>query len=165
MTSNVINLSTYGKAISLDDQGVYFVLNASTGAVQSVFQLVYDDEWYLYQLEKAEKEDEASWAIMSEGADYPLISVPTTELRRHFSKPEYAEPRGAWQAIRNSKYGFGKFTPADANEDVSHAMILFSGDEMLMPVRIHKANEETLKRAEQALGNAEQAANKEVALT
>lgn len=149
MTSNVVNLPTYGKAISLDDQGVYFILNASTGSVQSIFQLVYDEEWYLYQL-LASNEEEASWTIMAEDNNYPLMSVPTTELARHFSKPEYAEPRGAWQVIRNSKYGFGKFTPVDANEPVGHAMIMFSGSEMLMPVRVHKANEETLRRAEQA---------------
>jgi len=150
MTSNVINLPTYGKAITLDDQGIYFILNASTGAIQSIFQLVYDDEWYLFQLEKTAEDNEPNWSIMAKDNDYPLMSVPTTELRRHFSKPEYAEPRGAWQIIRNGKYGFGKFTPVDPEEPVGHAMIMFSGDEMLMPVRIHKADEETLKRAEAA---------------
>lgn len=150
MTSNVINLPTYGKAISLDDQGIYFILNASTGAIQSVFQLVYDDEWYLYQLEHTNEDSEPNWAIMAEHEDYSLMSVPTTELAHHFSKPEYAEPRGAWQVIRNSKYGFGKFTPVASNEPIGHAMIMFSGNEMLAPVRIHKADDETLKRAEQA---------------
>lgn len=149
MTSNVINLPTYGKAISLDDQGVYFVLNESTSAVQSIFQLAYDDEWYLYQLEKTSNEDEARWAIMAEGEDFSLMSMPTAELARYFSRPEYAEPRGAWQVIRNGKYGFGKFTPVDQNEPISHAMLLFSDNEMLEPVRIYKANEETLNRAEQ----------------
>jgi hypothetical protein len=151
MTSNVVNLPTYGKAISLDDQGIYFTLNASTGAVQSIFQLVYDDDWYLYQLEASDREGEATWSIMAKKHDYALMSVPTTELTRHFSKPEFAEPRGAWQIIRNSTYGFGKFTPVDSNEPVGHAMIMFSGAEMLMPVRIHKADEETLKRAEAAV--------------
>ncbi len=150
MNSNVINLPTYGKAISLDDQGIYFILNASTGAIQSIFQLVYDDEWYLYQLEKTADDNEPNWSIMAEGTDYALTSVPTTELRRHFSKPEFAEPRGAWQVIRNAKYGFGKFTPVDASEPEGHAMIMFSGEEMLMPVRIHKADDETLRRAEAA---------------
>mgnify|MGYP001827413656 CR=1 FL=1 len=150
MTSNVINLPTYGKAITLDDQGIYFILNASTGKIQSIFQLVYDDEWYMYQLENSDHDSEPNWAIMAEDADYPLMSIPTTELHRHFSKPEYAEPRGAWQVIRNSKYGFGKFTPADTNAPMGHAMIIFSGSEMLMPVRIHKADDETLKRAEEA---------------
>lgn len=150
MTSNVINLPTYGKAISLDDEGIYFILNASTGRMQSIFQLVYDDEWYLYQLASDEDDKEPNWSIMAEGTDYSLTSVPTTELRRYFSKPEFAEPRGAWQVIRNAKYGFGKFTPVDANEPIGHAMMMFSGDEMLMPVRIHKADDETLKRAAQA---------------
>ncbi len=163
MTSNVVNLPTYGKAISLDDEGIYFVLNASTGAVQSIFQLVYEDDWYLYQLEATGREDEASWSIMAEGNSYPLISVPTTELARHFSKPEYAEPRGAWQVIRNSKYGFGKFTPVNKDEPVGHAMILFQDNEMLMPVRIHKADEETLRRAEAAALLADEA-EKETAL-
>lgn len=150
MTSNVINLPTYGKAITLDDQGIYFILNASTGAVQSIFQLAYDDDWYLFQLERTTEGREPNWSIMAEGGDVPLMSVPTNELRRHFSIPEFAEPRGAWQVIRNAKYGFGKFTPVDTDEPVSHAMIMFVGDEMLMPVRIHKADDETLKRAAKA---------------
>lgn len=150
MTSNVINLPTYGKAISLDDQGVYFVLNESTSTVQSIFQLAYDDEWYLYQLEKTSVEDEARWSVMAEGDDLTLMSMPTAELTKYFSRPEYAEPRGAWQVIRNGKYGFGKFTPVDQSQPISHAMLLFSDNEMLEPVRIHKADEETLNRAEQA---------------
>jgi hypothetical protein len=150
MTSNVVNLPTYGKAISLDDEGVYFILNSSTGAVQSIFQLVYDDDWYLYQLEVAATEGDASWSILAEGNSYALISLPSTELARHFSKPEYAEPRGAWQVIKNAKYGFGKFTPIAADAPVEHALIMFKDNEMVMPVRIHKANEETLNRAEAA---------------
>ncbi len=153
MTSNVINLPTYGKAITLDDEGLYFILNASTGGIQSIFQLVYDDEWYLFQLAQTDNDNEPNWSVMGEEKDYALMSVPTTELRRQFSKPEFAEPRGAWQVIRNGKYGFGKFTPVDSNEPVGHAMIMYSGDEMLMPVRIHKADDETLKRAEAAQAN------------
>jgi len=149
MTSNVVNLPTYGKAISLDDQGVYFTLNPSTGSVHSIIQLVYDDEWYLFQLQKTGQEDEAGWVMMTEEIDGALVSVPTVELRRYFSKPEYAEPRGAWQVIRNSKFGFGKFTPADDADIVYHAIMAFSGDEMYTPVRLHKADKETLRRAEQ----------------
>jgi hypothetical protein len=150
MTSNVINLPTYGKAIGLDDQGVYFTLNPSTGSVHSILQLVYDDEWYLFQLQKTGQEDEAGWIMMTEEVDSALVSVSTTELRRHFSKLEYEEPRGAWQIIRNAKFGFGKFTPANQEEIVCHAIMVFSGDEMHAPVRLYKADEETLKRAEQA---------------
>lgn len=149
MTNNVVNLPTYGKAISLDDQGVYFTLNPSTGSVHSIIQLVYDDEWYLFQLQKTGQEDEAGWIMMTEEVNGALVSVSTTELRKHFSKPEYAEPRGAWQIIRNSKFGFGKFTPADEEDIVCHAVMVFSGDEMHQPVRLHKADEKTLRRAEQ----------------
>ena len=150
MTSNVINLPTYGKAITLDDQGIYFILNAATGSIQSIFQLVYDDEWYMYQLENSDDDSEPNWSIMAEESDYSLVSVPTRELHRHFSKPEFLEPRGAWQVIRNSKYGFGKFTPVNSDEPMGHAVIMYDGDEMRMPVRIHKADEETLRRAEAA---------------
>ncbi len=149
MTSNVVNLPTYGKAITLDDEGIYFTLNANTGTVHSIFQLVYDEDWYLYQLEKT-SEVEGTWRIMAEKLNYALMSMPTADLRHHFSKPEYAEPRGAWQVIRNTKFGFGKFTPANQNEPVAHAMIVFIGNEMQTPVRIYKADNETLKRAEQA---------------
>ncbi len=155
MTSNVVNLPTYGKAISLDDEGVYFTLNPSTGAVHSIIQLVYDDEWYLFQLQKTGQVDEAGWIMMTEEIDGSLVSIPTLELRRYFSKPEYAEPRGAWQVIRNSKFGFGKFTPADESDTVYHAVIVFSGDEMHTPVRLHKADNETLSRAEQAVEQTE----------
>lgn len=150
MTANVVNLPTYGQAISLEDEGIYFLLNASNGKLQSIFQLVYDDEWYLYQLTSTAEGEEPTWSIMAEKEDYRLVSMSTSELSHHFSKPEYAEPRGAWQVIRNSKYGFAKFTPADDEMPVGHAMLMFSGEEMLSPVRIHKADEETLRRAEQA---------------
>lgn len=149
MTNNVVNLPTYGKAISLDDQGVYFTLNPSTGSVHSIIQLVYDDEWYLFQLQRTAHENEAGWIMMTEEVNGALVSVPTTELRRHFAKPEFEEPRGAWQIIRNSRFGFGKFTPASEENGVCHALMAFSGDEMHHPVRLYKADEETLKRAEQ----------------
>jgi len=87
---------------------------------------------------------------MAEGDDASLVSVPTNELRHHFSKPEFIEPIGAWQVIRNAKYGFGKFTSVDTNDPIGYAIIMFDNDEMQMPVRIHKADDETLKRAEEA---------------
>lgn len=149
MTSNVVNLSTYGRAISLDDQGIYFTLNPSTGLVHSIIQLVYDEEWYLFQLQKTGQPDEAGWIMMTEEVDGALISIPSIELRQHFSKPEYAEPRGAWQVMRNTKFGFGKFTPADQDDTVCHAIMVFSGDEMHPPVRLYKADKETLRMAEQ----------------
>ena len=102
MTQNIVNLPKHGKAITLDDQGVYFTLNQSTGSVHSIIQLVYDDEWHLFQLQKTENADEAGWVMMTEEIDGALVSMPTAELRRNFTKPEYEEPRGAWQVIRNT---------------------------------------------------------------
>lgn len=52
--------------------------------------------------------------------------------------------------IRNTKFGFGKFTPADSEALVCHAIMMFAGDEMLNPSRLYKADEENLRRAEQA---------------
>ena len=144
--NNVFNLPIYGKPIELDDQGVYFAKNKKTGAINNVFQLVYEDEdWYLYQLKNTSKEGEMGWVILADNGDYPLKSLATEEIRRHFDKPEYAEPKGAWQLMRNSRYGFGKFTPVHADEEVKYAMILFSGTEMLVPLLINKAEDEVLQ--------------------
>ena len=144
--NNVFNLPIYGKPIELDDQGVYFAKNKKTGAINNVFQLVYEDEdWYLYQLKNTSKDGEMGWVILADNGDYPLKSLATEEIRRHFDKPEYAEPKGAWQLMRNSRYGFGKFTPVHAEEEVKYAMILFSGTEMLVPLLINKAEDEVLQ--------------------
>lgn len=144
--NNVFNLPIYGKPIELDDQGVYFAKNKKNGAINNVFQLVYEDEdWYLYQLKNTSKDGEMGWVILADNGDYPLKSLVTEEIRRHFDKPEYAEPKGAWQLMRNSRYGFGKFTPVHADEEVKYAMILFSGTEMLVPLLINKAEDEVLQ--------------------
>ena len=150
--SNVFNLLVYGKPIELEDQGVYFAKNKKTGAINNVFHLIYEEsEWYLYQLKNTRKDGEMGWVILADNGDYPLKSVATDEIRHHFDKPEYAEPKGAWQLMRNSRYGFGKFTPLHAEDDIKYAMILFSGAEMpelpkmLVPLLIQKAEDEVLK--------------------
>jgi hypothetical protein len=155
MASNVLSFPTFGKAITLDDKGIYYTMNTSTGSIHSVFQLIYEDDWYLYQLQRTSIEDEYCWALMTENVDYSLSSMTSEQIRHHFSKPEYAEPKGAWQVIRNSKYGFGKFTPTKANDPLRYAMILFSGNEMLMPVLIHKADEDVLQKVEEVAQHAE----------
>ena len=125
--SNVFNLPVYGRPIELEDQGVYFARNKKTGAINNLFHLVYQEgEWYLYQLKNTSKDGEMGWVILADYGDYPLKSVATEEIRHHFDKPEYAEPKGAWQLMRNSRYGFGKFTPLHAEDDIRYAMILFS---------------------------------------
>lgn len=150
--SNVFNLPVYGKPIELDDQGVYFAKNKKTGAINNLFHLVYQEgEWYLYQLKNTSKDGEMGWVILADYGDYPLKSVATEEIRHHFDKPEYAEPKGAWQLMRNSRYGFGKFTPLHAEDDIRYAMILFSAaempgmPEMLVPLLIQKAEDEVLQ--------------------
>jgi hypothetical protein len=146
--SNVFNLPIYGKPIELDDAGVYFAKNKKTGGINNVFQLVYQDEdWYLYQLKNTDKHGEMGWVILADNGDYPLKSLSTEDIKQHFDKPEYAEPKGAWQLMRNSRYGFGKFTPVHADEEIKYAMILFSADDpskMLVPLLIQKAEDEVL---------------------
>lgn len=144
--SNVFNLPVYSKPIELEDQGIYFAKNKKTGAINNLFHLVYQEgEWYLYQLKNISKDGEMGWVILADYGDYPLKSVAIEEIRHHFDKPEYAEPKGAWQLIRNSRYGFGKFTPMNAEEETKYAMILFSGAEMLVPLLIQKAEDEVLQ--------------------
>jgi hypothetical protein len=146
--SNVFNLPIYGKPIELDDAGIYFAKNKKTGGINNVFQLVYEDEdWYLYQLKNTNKHGEMGWVILADNGDYPLKSLSTEDIKHHFDKPEYAEPKGAWQLMRNSRYGFGKFTPVHADEEIKYTMILFSADDpskMLVPLLIQKAEDEVL---------------------
>jgi hypothetical protein len=154
MSNNVLNLPIYGKPIELSDAGVYFAINKKTGGINNVFQLVYEgdtkenQDWYLYQLKNTNKAGEMGWVILADNGDYPLKSLSTEDIKEHFDKPEYAEPRGAWQLMRNSRYGFGKFTPVHAEDDIKYAMILFSADEptkMLVPLLIQKAKDEVLQ--------------------
>jgi hypothetical protein len=139
VSSNVISFPVIGKAITLDDQGVYYALNTRTHTIHSIFQLVYKDDWYLYQLECSGNEDEMTWSLLSGNMDYALNSMTTEQIRFHFSKPEYAEPRGAWQVIKNSKFGIGKFTPLQAGEPIRYAILVFKDGEMLSPILIHHA--------------------------
>ncbi len=151
MSNNVYNIPVYGKPIELDEQGIYYAINRKTGDINNVFQLVYEgdtkenQDWYLYQLKNTGKNGEMGWVILADNGDYPLKSVSTEEVKHHFDKPEYAEPKGAWQIMRNSRYGFGKFTPIHAEDNVRFALILFSGAEMLVPLLILKADDHSLQ--------------------
>jgi hypothetical protein len=151
MPNNVYNIPVYGKPIELDEQGIYYAINRKTGDINNVFQLVYEgdtkenQDWYLYQLKNTGKNGEMGWVILADNGDYPLKSVSTEEVKHHFDKPEYVEPKGAWQLMRNSRYGFGKFTPIHAEDNVRFALILFSGAEMLVPLLILKADDHSLQ--------------------
>ena len=144
---NVFNIPVYGKPITLDDQGIYYAKNRKTGGINNVFSLVYedDDEWYLYQLKNMGKDGEMGWVILADNGDYPLKSISTENIKHYFDKPEYQEPKGAWQLMRNSRYGFGKFTSIHLEQEIRYAMILFSGTEMLVPLLILKAEDEGLQ--------------------
>lgn len=147
MVSNVYNIPVYGKPIEPEDQGIFYAINRKTGGINNVFHLVYEDEeWYLYQLKNTGKEGEMGWVILAHDGDYPLKAINPEDVRYYFDKPEYAEPKGAWQIIRNARYGFGKFTPLHDDESVRYAMILFSAEnEMLVPLLIIKADDEILQ--------------------
>jgi hypothetical protein len=136
----------FAQPITLEDQGIYYTLNRKTGGVNNVFHLVYEaDDWYLYQLKNTSKEGDMGWVILADQDDYPLSSVDTETIHRLFDKPEFAEPVGAWQLMRNGRYGFGKFTPLDRNQPTRYAMMLFSEEQMLMPLLIEKAEDEALQ--------------------
>ena len=155
MPNNVFTIPVNGKPIQPEDAGIYYAINRKTGNINNVFHLVYDDEdWYLYQLKNTGKNGEMGWVILADNGDYPLINCSVEEIKHHFDKPEYAEPKGAWQLIRNSRYGFGKFTPVHQDETIKFAMILFSSAEMsltenrpkmLVPLLIQKAEDDILQ--------------------
>lgn len=148
VANNIIRFPTVGKAITLDDQGIYYAMNTRTGAIHSVFQLAYQDDWYLYQLECAGDEDEMSWSLLSDSMNYALNSMTSEQISYHFSKPEYLEPRGAWQVIKNARFGIGKFTPLQTGEQTRYAMLVFQGGEMQSPILINKAEAQTSQTSE-----------------
>ena len=146
MPNNVFNIPSFGKPIELSDQGIYYAVNRQTGSINNVFHLKYDDEdWLLYQLKNTGKNNEMGWIILADNGDYPLKSAGLDETKKLFDKPEYAEPKGSWQLVRNSRYGFGKFTPSHADEPIKFAMVLFSGSQMLVPLLILKADDGLLQ--------------------
>ena len=150
MPNNVFNIPSFGKPIELSDQGVYYAVNRQTGNINNVFHLKYDDEdWLLYQLKNTGKDGEMGWIILAYNGDYPLKTVGLIETKSYFEKPEYAEPKGSWQVIRNSRYGFGKFTPCHADDANKFAFILFSANQMLVPLLILKAEDELLQSLSQ----------------
>ena len=146
MPNNVFNIPSFGKPIELSDQGVYYAVNRQTGSINNVFHLKYDDEdWLLYQLKNTGKDGEMGWIILADNGDYPLKTVNPESVKMLFDKPEFAEPKGSWQLIRNSRYGFGKFTPSFTDEPIKFAFVLFSGEQMLVPLLILKAQDELLQ--------------------
>ena len=142
MPSNLYVLPAYGKAITLEDQGIFYVMNHYADTIQSVIQLVYqNDEWCLLQLQPTSDTDEYCWTVMTDDSNYALDSMPSAQIAHHFARPEFAEPKGAWQVIRNQSYGFGKFTPIDSSQPIAYAILMFAGEEIKAVIRLHQAQE------------------------
>jgi hypothetical protein len=142
MPDNLYVHPAYGKAITLDDQGVYCVLNQQTGAVQTIIQLVYQhDDWYMYQLQNTHDEETLYWTVMSDTTKSQLISMTSEQICHYLAKPEYANPKGAWQVMRNGQYGFGKFTHF-TSAMTEYAILVFAEDALRGVIRLHKLEED-----------------------
>jgi len=152
MLENVLKFPTIGKAITLEDQGVYFSMNPHTGLVHSIFRLDFEQAWYLHQLQQTDLADEFGWVLMADHANDTLKKMSTYEVRYFFSKPEFAEPKGAWQVLRNHHFGFGKFTAATPQQETRFALMTFKENTMGNPILIVKADEANLQQTQMANG-------------
>lgn len=159
MANNLFVLPRLGQTIRQEDSGMYYILNQQTGRVRSLIQLVRENlHWYILQLQPIADGLDYRWSVLSRENDCELKNVTDKQIAHYFSKPEYAEPVGAWQVMRNADFGFGKFTPIEAPDDISYAILRFDGDEMKAPIRMHKAPAEWLENeaaVEQLLPRAE----------
>ena len=136
-----------GAPITLDECGFYIARNRADGSVNSVFNLRYEnDDWRLSQLKHVAATDDAVeklfWVSLGDGTgksdDGVLQSMPTAELQQWLQRPELQELPGGWQVLRNARFGFGKFTPADKNLTTSFAFLRFRDGQMLGPILIEK---------------------------
>ena len=151
MDDNVLKFPTIGRAITLEDQGVYFTMNPQTSRVHSIFRLDYEDGWYLHQLQKMTQEDEYGWVLMAAHVNDVLKKMTAHEIRHHFAKLELLQLKGAWQVLRNQHFGFGKFTPSNLQEE-RFALMPFVDNVMRMPILLVKADDATLQQVKATLG-------------
>jgi hypothetical protein len=147
------NQAPLSAPITLDECGFYIAHNRADGSINSVFNLRYEnDNWLLSQLKHvAESDDTAEtlfWTSLGDGVDDILQSMPTAEMQQWFYRPELQHLPGGWQVLRNSRFGFGKFTPSAVNLHTSYALLRFRDGQMLGPILIEK----TLDSAIVALG-------------
>lgn len=149
-TSNVLPFPKIGQAINGKDQGLYFARNTQTGLVQSIYRLDSNKDWYLHQLHPL-ADDMFTWELMAAHANDVMSMMPRKTIASNFNRPELAEPKGAWQVLHNSQFGFGKFTPDDLASPVRFAMIPFHQGALKMPVWIEKADESALVQAKKHL--------------
>ena len=151
MANNLFVLPRLGQAIRQEDSGIYYILNRHTGRVRSLIQLACENlHWYMLQLQPIADGLDYRWSVLSRENDCALQAATDKQITHYFSHPEYAEPAGAWQVLRNADFGFGKFTPMEAPHDVSYAILTFDGEDMQKAVRLHKAPDEWLDQDSEA---------------
>lgn len=140
MPNNLFVHPHFGQAIAEEDAGLYYILNQHTGQVRSVLSLVCENQhWYLFQLQPIADGMDYRWSLMANDESPALTTATDKQIAHYFCKPEYAEPAGAWQVIRNRGVGFAKFTPMCQPHAVSFAVLRFDGEQMATPIRLHKA--------------------------
>lgn len=140
-----------GAPITLDECGFYIARNRADGSLNSLFCLRYvEDHWLFYQLKHqpvtAETDEAIFWKILGDDTHDALESMPTSEVQQWLHRPELQDPSaqnpiGGWQVLRNLRFGFGKFTPVDANLTTSYALLRFRDGQMLGPILIEKTND------------------------
>jgi hypothetical protein len=137
------NTAPLGAPITLEECGFYLALNRADGSVNSVFSLRYaQDDWHLFQLKHVaatiDEPEAIFWTKLGDGTDDALQSMPTAELQQWLYRPELQDLPGGWQVLRNTRFGFGKFTPTAKNLPTSYAFLRFRDGLMLGPILIEK---------------------------
>jgi hypothetical protein len=132
-----------GAPITLDECGFYIAHNRTDGSVNSVFNLRYEKgDWQLSQLKHVAATIDAPealfWNTLGDSLDDTLQSMPTAELQQWLYRPELQDLPGGWQVLRNTRFGFGKFTPNNKNLSTSYAFLRFRDGQMLGPILIEK---------------------------
>ena len=67
--------------------------------------------------------------------------MPTAEMQQWLYRPELQDLPGGWQVLRNTRFGFGKFTPSTLSLSTSYALLRFRDGQMLGPILIEKTDD------------------------
>ena len=145
-----LNDAPLGAPITLDECGFYIAHNRADGTINSVFNLRYEnDNWWLSQLKHvaatADEPEALFWLTLGEGEhddiENALQSMPTAEMQQWLYRPELQDLPGGWQVLRNTRFGFGKFTPSTLSLSTSYALLRFRDGQMLGPILIEKTDD------------------------
>ena len=148
--TNMENNAPLGAPITLDESGFYLAHNRADGSINSIFNLRYEnDNWWLSQLKHIAASEDAPealfWLTLGEGEhddiENALQSMPTAEMQQWLFRPELQDLPGGWQVLRNTRFGFGKFTPSTLSLSTSYALLRFRDGQMLGPILIEKTDD------------------------